>query len=237
MADKAVFIKSNLKNLRYSVFICVLFLLLFAAVGAAQESGFDLTAAIAAAQPGAVIDVPAGVYYGDLAVDKPLHLRGAVAADGSRPVIDGQGIGTVVAITAPGVILENFVIRNSGNVIDKEDGGITVEKAADVQLLNNRLEDVLYGIRGIDAHRLIIRGNYITGKELDIARRGDGLRLWQIEECVVEGNTIERVRDAIFWFSDGTTVRGNTFHDNRYGVHMMYTDKIKDSTKLFLVWV
>jgi nitrous oxidase accessory protein len=226
MADKAVFIKSNLKNLRYSVFICVLFLLLFAAVGAAQESGFDLTAAIAAAQPGAVIDVPAGVYYGDLAVDKPLHLRGAVAADGSRPVIDGQGIGTVVAITAPGVILENFVIRNSGNVIDKEDGGITVEKAADVQLLNNRLEDVLYGIRGIDAHRLIIRGNYITGKELDIARRGDGLRLWQSEECVVEGNTIERVRDAIFWFSDGTTVRGNTFHDNRYGVHMMYTDKM-----------
>ena len=213
-------------NLRLSALICVLFLLFIAVDGTAQETGFDLTAAIAAAQPGAVIDVPAGVYYGALAVDKPLHLRGAVAADGSRPVIDGQGKGTVVVITAPGVILENFVIRNSGNVIDKEDGGITVENAEDVQLLNNRLEDVLYGIRAINAHRLIIRGNYITGKELEMARRGDGLRLWQSEECLVEGNTIERVRDAIFWFSDGTTVRGNTFHENRYGVHMMYTDKM-----------
>ncbi|MFZ1753864.1 MAG: nitrous oxide reductase family maturation protein NosD [Caldilineaceae bacterium] len=224
MADKVVFSKSNLRNLRLSAFICLLFLLFFAVGGAAQENGFDLAAAMAAAQPGAVIDVPAGVYYGDLSVDKPLHLRGEIAADGSRPIIDGQGQGTVVVITAPDVILENFVIRNSGNVIDKEDGGITVEKAGGVQLLNNRLEDVLYGIRGIDAHRLVIRGNYITGKELDIARRGDGLRLWQSEECLVEGNTVERVRDAIFWFSDGTTVRGNTFHDNRYGVHMMYTD-------------
>lgn len=213
-------------NLRSSAFICVLLFLLFAANGAAQESGFDLTAAIAAAQPGAVIDVPAGVYYGDLAVDKPLHLRGAVAADGSRPVIDGQGEGTVVVITASDVILENFLIRNSGNVIDKEDGGITVEDAEDVQLLNNRLEDVLYGIRGINAHRLVIRGNYITGKELDIARRGDGLRLWQSEECIVENNTIEGVRDAIFWFSDGTTVQHNTFRSNRYGVHMMYTDRM-----------
>lgn len=225
MAGKVSLLNRNSKkNLRSSAFICVLLFFLFAASGAAQENGFDLTAAIAAAQPGAVIDVPAGVYFGDLAVDKPLHLRGEVAADGSRPVIDGQGEGTVVVISASNVILENFVIRNSGNVIDKEDGGITVEDAEDVQLLNNRLENVLYGIRGINAHRLVIRGNYITGKGLDIARRGDGLRLWQSEECIVEGNTVEGVRDAIFWFSDGTTVRDNTFHDNRYGVHMMYTD-------------
>ncbi len=226
MTGKVVRFNRIIKNQYLSVFISGLILLAGVGQSAAQENGFDLTAAIAAAQPGATIDVPAGVYYGDLAVDKPLHLRGAVAADGSRPVIDGQGKGTVVVITAPNVILENFVIRNSGNVIDKEDGGITVEDAEDVQLLNNRLEDVLYGIRGINAHRLVIRGNYITGKELDIARRGDGLRLWQSEECIVEGNTVERVRDAIFWFSDGTTVRDNTFHDNRYGVHMMYTDKM-----------
>ncbi len=227
MNGKAVQFNRHIKkNLRSSALICALFFLLFAVKSAAQESSFDLKAAVSAAQPGAVIDVPAGVYYGDLAVDKPLHLRGEVAADGSRPVIDGQGKGTVVVINAPGVILENFVIRASGNVIDKEDGGITVENAEDVQLLNNRLEDVLYGIRAINAHRLVIRGNYITGKRLDIARRGDGLRLWQSEECLVEGNTVERVRDAIFWFSDGTTVRGNTFHDNRYGVHMMYTDRM-----------
>lgn len=224
MADKAVFIRSNLKNLRLSAFLCVLFFPFFAVGGAAQESGLDLAAAVAAAQPGALVEIPAGLYAGTLAIDKAVHLRGVAAPDGSLPVIDGQGKGTVVVITASDVTLENFVVRNSGNVIDKEDGGITVEGAANVVLRNNRLEDVLYGIRGINAHRLVIDGNTITGRHLDPARRGDSLRIWQSEEALVINNSVERARDAIFWFSDGSVVRGNTFRESRYGVHMMYTD-------------
>ncbi len=175
----------------------------------------------------AVIDLPAGVYAGNFVVDVPVHLLGVDGPAGERAVLDGQEHGTVLTINAAGTIVENLVIRAGGNVIDQEDGGIVVNKAADTQLLNNRLEDVLYGIRSISSDRLVVRGNYITGKELDVARRGDGLRIWQSEACLVEGNTIERVRDAIFWFSDGTTIRDNTFHDSRYGIHMMYTDAMQ----------
>ncbi len=184
----------------------------------------DLQATLDAAQPGSVVQIPAGVYAGNFVVDVPVHLLGVDGPNGERAALDGQQHGTVLTINAAGTIVENLVIRAGGNVIDKEDGGIVVNKAADTQILNNRLEDVLYGIRGIESNRLLVRGNYITGKELDVARRGDGLRIWQSEDCMVENNTLERGRDAIFWFSDGTTIRNNTFHDSRYGIHMMYTD-------------
>ncbi len=147
----------------------------------------DLQAILDAAQPGSVIEIPAGVYAGNFVVDVPVHLLGVDGPNGERAILDGQEHGTVLTINAAGTIVENLVIRAGGNVIDQEDGGIVVNKAADTQLLNNRLEDVLYGIRGIQSNRLVVRGNYISGKELDVARRGDGLRIWQSEDCLVEG--------------------------------------------------
>src|SRR5690606_25580337 len=88
----------------------------------------------------------------------------------------------------------------------------------------NRVEDVLYGIKGQQADRLLLRNNHVVGRQLDVARRGDGIRLWQSVDCLVEGNTVEATRDVLFWFSDGTVVRNNHFSANRYGIHMMYTD-------------
>ncbi len=212
-------------NLRLSLLICALLLLLFTGQSAAQsEAGEDLQSLIDAAAPGSVVEVPPGVYAGPVVVDKAVHLRGLTGPNGERPIIDGGGVGTVVTITADRAVLEGFVVRNGGNVIDHEDSGVTVDKAEDVVVAHNWLEDVLYGVRGIEANRLVLQDNYITGKDLDIARRGDGIRLWQSENCLVENNVVEGVRDAIFWFSDGTTVRGNVFRHNRYGIHMMYTD-------------
>ncbi|MEZ4640338.1 MAG: nitrous oxide reductase family maturation protein NosD [Caldilineaceae bacterium] len=208
----------------------ILTILIIVPLSASAQTGatpFDLHAAIASAAPGTVLTVPPGVYAGPFVVGKTLHLRGETGADGQRAVLDGGGQGTVLTITADGATVENFVVRNSGNVIDHEDGGIVVENADDVQILGNRLEDVLYGVRAVAANRLVVRDNIIRGRVQDTARRGDGLRFWQSEDGLVEGNTIEQVRDTIFWFSDGSTVRNNTFHHNRYGVHMMYSDGMK----------
>ena len=191
---------------------------------AQHSSAADLQAMIEGAQPGALLEVPFDVYSGAVTIDKPLHLQGLPADDGRLPVIDGGGTGTVVTITAAGTTVEGFEIRASGNVIDNEDGGVVVEHAQNVRLLDNRLTDVLYGIRGVEAGGLQVIGNHITGKDLHIARRGDSIRIWQSENCLVEDNLVEGARDAIFWFSDNTTVRNNRFRDSRYGVHMMYTD-------------
>lgn len=226
MAGKAILFNPSTKNLRSSAFICVLFFLLFAVDGAAQTNTFDLAATIAAAQPGAVIDVPAGVYNGLWTIDKPLHLRGVISADGSQPILDGQGAGTVLTINAVGAIVENLLVRNSGDKLEREDSGIYVH-AADVQILNSRVVNVLFGIQASNAHRLILRGNFIGGMELDIARRGDGIRLWESNDCLLEDNRVEGVRDAVFYFSDNTIIRNNIFHNNRYGIHTMYTNGIR----------
>ncbi|MEZ4710431.1 MAG: nitrous oxide reductase family maturation protein NosD [Caldilineaceae bacterium] len=190
----------------------------------ATDAPFDLQAAIDAAAPAAQLDVPPGVYRDTFVINKPLYLKGLIGPNGERAVLDGGGVDSVLTINAARTTVEGFVIRDSGNVIDHEDGGIVVNKVSDVRIIDNRLEDVLYGIRAVEANRLQLLNNYITGKVLQVARRGDGLRLWQSENCLVEGNTVERTRDAIFWFSDNTTVRDNRFRDSRYGIHMMYTD-------------
>jgi nitrous oxidase accessory protein len=213
--------------MRILIFLILGLILFTGAVAAQPGTPFDLQAAIDAADPGAVIEAPPGIYYGSFQVNRALHLVGITGPNGERAVLDGRGTGTVLTIRASGAIVENFVIRNSGNVIDKEDGGVLVEKATDVQLIGNRLEEVLYGVRGLEAQRLTLRDNYITGKTgLDVARRGDGIRLWQSAESMVEGNRVERVRDAVLWFSDNSTVRNNIFQFSRYGVHMMYTSNI-----------
>jgi len=208
------------------IILSVMALVILPGVSRAQRTTPTLQTMLDRAEPGTVVAIPHGIYEGAITVTKPLHLKGIPDENNQLPVIDGKGSGTVLTITAADTTVEGFVIRGSGNVIDREDGGIVVEHAANVRLLNNRLEDVLYGIRGVESNGLQIIGNQIGGKDLHIARRGDGLRIWQSENCLVEGNSIEKARDAIFWFSDGTTVRNNHFRNSRYGVHMMYTDSM-----------
>ena len=201
-----------------------LLLLPTVATDATMPTALDLQAAIDAAPAGSVLTVAPGLYLGAIVVDKPLRLSGQTGPNGERAIIDGDGVGSVLIIRAGNTTVENFVIRNSGNVIDHEDAGIFIQAAEDVQIIGNRVEDVLYGIKGEEANRLLLRDNHISGRDLDVARRGDGIRLWQSEASVVEGNTVEQTRDILFWFSDDAIVRDNHFHANRYGIHMMYTD-------------
>ena len=187
------------------------------AVTSAQPS-FDLQAAVAAAQPGDIIHVPAGVYAAPLIIDKPLTLIGE-----GMPTIQGDGTGDVVEINAADVTLRGFVVRGSGVSLDAENAGITVG-GKHVTLENNRVEDSLFGIYLHNAPDSILRGNTVIGKDLPISRRGDGLKIWYSANTLVENNSVHDSRDAVIWFSPGTTVRGNTLERNRYGLHFMSTD-------------
>ncbi len=182
------------------------------------RSAFDLHAAIAAAQPGDTIHVPPGVYAAPFVIDKPLTLIGE-----GRPTLQGDGTGDVVEITAPDVTLDGFVVRGSGDSLDAEHAGITVG-GKQVTLENNLVEDSLFGIYLHNAPDSVLRGNTVIGKDLPIARRGDGLKIWYSANTLVENNNIHDARDAVIWFSPGSTVRGNTLERNRYGLHFMSTD-------------
>jgi nitrous oxidase accessory protein len=185
----------------------------------AQAPAFDLAAAIAAAEPGATIVLPAGVYAGPLHIDRPLTLEGR-----DWPVIDGGGSGDVIIVTAPGVTLRGLVVRNSGSSLDHEHAGIA-GLAPQLTVEKNRLEDVLFGVYLKNAPDSIVRNNAIYSKDLDVARRGDGIRVWYSDHPTVEGNHVFGSRDVVIWFSPRGAVRNNTVEQGRYGLHFMFSDE------------
>lgn len=186
------------------------------ALVAPAVADFDLKGAIRDAAPGSTIEVPVGVYCGTLVVDRSVTLRGAPGA-----IIDGRGDSDVVRISAPGVVFCGFTVRGSGDSLDRENCGILVS-APDCTIEQNTLEDVLLGMMFHSADRGIIRENQLTGKSLPPGRRGDGIRLWNSNDCRVERNTITGVRDVVIWYSRGTHLTENDISAGRYGLHFMY---------------
>ncbi len=172
--------------------------------------------ALAAARPGDTIRVAAGVYREKIVVEIPLVLVGE-----GRPVIDGEGEGTVVELRAP-VVFSGFEVRGSGRILDQEDAGILV--AADSCVVSdNLLEDVLFGVYLKDSSGTRVIGNRIVGKDRALGMRGDGIRLWNSNDVLVEWNVVSRTRDVVIYFSHGLVFRNNRVTDGRYGLHYMYS--------------
>lgn len=194
--------------------------LLMTLAATAARGAEDLQAQIDAAAPGATIIVPAGTYR-PIRVDKPITLVG----DG-MPVIDGGGHGDVIILAAASPItIRGFVIRGSGDDLDKESTGVRVLKCETI-IEDCRFEDVLFAIDLKEAKNCVIRNNHIGSKPLDIARRGDVIRLFRADNCLIENNVIEDGRDALLWYSNNVTVRGNVSRRNRYGFHAMYSNDV-----------
>ncbi len=150
-----------------------------------------MAAAVAQAQPGDTIEVTGGVFNGNLVVDKTLTLIGI-----GDPVLDAGFHGTVLSITAPDTIVRGFILQNSGDKLVTEDAGVNVG-AGGALIENNVIDDVLFGIYVHSGPNTVLRGNTITGKELDIARRGDLIRIWDSDDVLIEENITYNGRDAV----------------------------------------
>ncbi len=180
--------------------------------------GDSLIQVIEEAQPGDTLHVEAGTYSGPLIISKPLVLIGI-----GEPVIEGHGTGSVVKLKAPGIVFRGFHVTGSGDYLDEENSGIEV-LAPKITVEQNRLDDVLFGIYLRKAHGSVIRNNEITGKSLDLPRRGDLIRVWYSDSVLVEGNTLHFGRDVVLWYSNHIIVRHNKISGGRYGIHFMYCD-------------
>lgn len=176
-------------------------------------------AALEVAQDGDTIEVHGGIY-----TNTPLEITKSVQLIGiDNPVIDGGGEGSIVIISADDVLFKGFTIRNTGTNNSHEDTGI-VAQADRVIVEDNLLEDVLFGIYFADADHGIARNNIVLGYDRDLARRGDGMRVWFSQHILLENNYVEMSRDMLIWYADDVTIIGNTFRDSRYGLHFMYSD-------------
>lgn len=196
-----------------------------AATWEVRENGAvtKLADALDQAGDGDTIAVYGGIHPGPLVVNKRVRLIGH-----GWPVIDGHQRGTVVTLSAAGIEMQGFRVRGSGDKLANEDGdGGILATAEQIVIQENRLEDVLFGMSFRNSHRSTARGNVLSGKHLDIGRRGDLIRLWWSHDVLIEGNDVAGGRDVVLWYSKRLTIRDNTVRNGRYGIHFMYCDDAK----------
>jgi nitrous oxidase accessory protein len=174
---------------------------------------------VAAAGPGDEVRVRPGTYREHVLIERPLSLVGVPGA-----IVDGGGTGTVVLVTRGPSIVRGLVVRGSGEGLAAEDAGVKILEAADCAVEDCVVEDALFGILVRSSPRTRVAGNRVTGKDLPVPRRADGIRLQDARGSLVERNDVSVTRDLAIWQSDGCTVRRNVVRDARYGLHYMYCD-------------
>lgn len=181
----------------------------------------SLATAIAEAAPGDVLTLTDGTYLGPVVIDRSLAIVGPRGA-----VVDGQGSGSVIEITAPDVRLAGFTVTGSGRVNQDLDAGVKIEKGAD----RARVEKLLVtgNMHGIDVHGgrdTVVTGNEIIGTDSPrMNERGNGIYVWNSPGTLLENNFIRFGRDGIFSNASSNSIyRGNVMRDLRFAVHFMYT--------------
>lgn len=187
--------------------------------------GEDLGAFIDRASAGDALHLQAGRHAGPVVIEKSLTLNGAEDA-----LLEGDGAGSVVVVTAPEVTIRGLIIRGSGIDVPAMNSGILVRQSARGALIeNNRLEGNLFGVYLHGAAKSIVRGNTIIGRnDLRRSESGNGVSIWNAPGASVIGNDIRYGRDGIFVnISRRNEFRDNTFADLRFAIHYMHTHDSK----------
>ena len=180
-----------------------------------------LQKAIDEAKPGSRLELPAGIYHGNILIDKPLIIDGK----DQDAIIEGDGNGTVIRILSSGVSLKNLTIRHSGAEHERIDAGVALEEVQHCTIEHCKIVDCLFGIDMNQVSNSEINDNYIESKSFDLGLRGDGVRLWYSNDNHLSGNHLYKSRDFVVWYSHGNLIENNIGEYGRYSLHFMYTGK------------
>jgi nitrous oxidase accessory protein len=178
--------------------------------------GQDLGALLAAARPGDAFCLAPGAYPG------PLVLDGVSLAGPRDAVLRSRGKGTTVRLRGAAAI-RGVTVEGSGGRFDTLDAAIHAEGHGPV------VEDVAvrgatFGILVEKATAARVLRNEVTGdRAASLGLRGDGIRLWEVYDAVVEGNRVLDGRDVVLWYASRNRVLGNRVEGGRYGAHLMYS--------------
>lgn len=185
--------------------------------------------AIRSAAAGDTIRVEGGLYRGNLVLDKPIALDGL-----GKPVIRGDGRGSVLTIVAAGCTVRGFIIEHSGGMLVDEDSGILLRSNGN-RIEQNELRDILFGIYFFHSSNNTVIGNLIRGRsDLGLGERGSGIHIWNSGHNTIAGNSISQVRDGMYLQNaHHSTIRGNRAFDLRYGLHYMFSDDNQFEDNLF----
>jgi nitrous oxidase accessory protein len=180
-----------------------------------------LQTVVDAAKPGAVIDVPPGIYQGDLVIDRPVRLVGR-----GRPRLVGSGAGSVVRVRADDVAIEGFDIDGRlGGDLARDSAGIHVAGQR-VIIRDCRIERALFGVYLREAHGAVVEGTRIDGvRGKDPGEQGSGIHIWNTTGFALAGNSVRYSRDGFYLQTASRgRITGNSVSEVRYGLHYMFSD-------------
>ncbi len=172
--------------------------------------------AIDKAPSGAIIKLQDGLYAGNIIIDKPLTIMGM----GKQVHIKGTGKGSVVSIKSSSVTLQNLIISNSGQNMQKIDAGIALTQVRDCEIRHCRFFNVLYGIDMDRVENSRIEANDITVTKNVISLRGNGLKLYFSNFNTIAKNKIHDTRDVTLRYSNHNLFVQNEFVHNRFATHL-----------------
>jgi len=161
-----------------------------------------IASAVAAASPGSIIKVAAGIYKEDVVIGKPLSLIGA---DSSDVIIDATGLSNGIYVDGldnPGlrnVVVSGFTIENANYE------GVLITNATNITIKGNRVLDNDTGLN-IDEDTCPGQPPFESGEDFDC---GEGVHLLGVNYSTLANNIIEGNSGGIL-LSDDT---GET-HDN-----------------------
>ncbi len=187
--------------------------------GVAVAAGASLQEQVNAAAPGATLCLQPGIYDGPLLIDKALTLWGPEDA-----IINSHGTGSTIEVKANDVKLLGFTVDGSGGRFDLLDAAVRL-RGERIQVEGLHIRQALFGILVERSRKVTLRSNQVqgTGKPA-LGLRGDGIRLWEVSEALVEHNVIHDSRDMVVWYSSNNQIRNNMVTGSRYGTHFMYSN-------------
>lgn len=156
-----------------------------------------------------------------------LHITKKLVVIGiDMPVVDGGNQGEIFTIESDNVTLMGLYIRNVGISFTTDYAAIRVVNSKYFAILNNKLDELFFGIYLEKSGHGMVKGNVINGDAKDEYNSGNGIHLWYSHNVRVENNDVNNVRDGIYLeFSDTITIIGNVSKNNlRYGLHFMFSD-------------
>jgi parallel beta-helix repeat protein len=207
---------------------------------------------------GHTIVADAGTYYEHVTVTKSLSLFGE---NRNTTIIDGNGIGPVITLSADNVLIANFTIRNGGNSWSPQDTCIWGHGLSDVLIENSTVMDTSNGIIFHSMYNSSMNHNLaeecgVMGLHFDgdsNCKMVNNMVTNSFQGIVVEkavGNFIQwndLINDNLsinFYASAGNLVEGNNFINNTVGIILdacnssnnFRTNNMTSNTCNLIVW-
>jgi len=190
----------------------------------------ELQAAINSAKSGDVLILSAGSYFGSIDIDRSLTLSG-----NKDSIVDGEGTGHVIVISAANVVVKGLSIKHSGNDLNTEDSAVFITSKGDNALIEgNYFQNNLIGIYLKGPESAVVNNNVIIGSRFHrVNDRGNAVYIWNSHGSIISNNDIRYGRDGIFVnTSHHNTFKGNRIRDLRFAIHYMYTNNSEISNNI-----